>query len=338
VSTAVAGGYLLLVTSFGFNLHIWMGILISLAMVVSSFSALSLFPGLLMVVRPRFVFGARPAPAANGSKVGTNVAGWLLIAASTGSLLLAAGPAQAADPAPEQIMERNFMVSKVSDSISDGTFRLINASGQERVRDTLGRSKLLANGVDNMRMTRFTAPPDIKGTVSLLIEHSEKDDDIWIYLPALKKVRRLVSSNKKDSFVGTDFSYGDVIGFKVADWKHKLLKEETVEGQPCWVIESTPATPQIQSDSGYSKRVGWIRKDNFVSAKGEFYDEGGQLLKQVSASQITLVDPAKQRWQPMRLEAKNVQTNHRTVIEFRNYKANQNVSSEFFTTRYMERD
>jgi hypothetical protein len=246
--------------------------------------------------------------------------------------------AQAQDLTATQIAERAFMVSKVNDSVSDGTFRLINESGQERVRETTGRSKLLPNGVDNMRVTRFTSPQDIKGTVSLLIEHSEKDDDIWIYLPALKKVRRLVASNKKDSFVGTDFSYGDVIGHKVGDWTHTIVKEETVDGAACYVIQSLPKTPEVQSNSGYSKRIGWIRKDNFTTAKGEAYDETGQLLKTFAFSDIRLMDKEKQRWQALHLEAKNVQTGHHTVIDFKNLKVNQGVSDEFFTTRSMERE
>ena len=331
VATAVAGGYSLLVTSYGFNVHFWFGILISLSMVVSAFSALTIFPALLLALRPRFVFGAGRGARLNGSKA---------LSAGVGALLLLAGAsgARAAELTPAQIMERNFMAGKVADSVADATFRLINAVGQERVRETIGRSKLLPNGVDNMRMTRFVSPPDVKGTVSLLIEHSEQDDDIWIYLPAMKKVRRLVASNKKDSFVGTDFSYGDVIGFKVAEWNHKLLREESVDGHPCYVIESTPVKPSVQAESGYSRRVGWIRKDAFVTVKGELYDEGGQLLKTIALSDIKLVDAAKQRWQPMRLEAKNVQTGHRTVIEMRNFKANQNVSADYFTPRYMERD
>jgi uncharacterized membrane protein YdfJ with MMPL/SSD domain/outer membrane lipoprotein-sorting protein len=332
VATAVAGGYLLLITSIGFNLHVWLGILVSLAMVVSAVSALTLYPGLLLILRPKFVFeaGRNVVDKIPRRAVGVGVGAALLV--------LAGHSALAADLTPVQIMERNYMVSRFNDTVSDSRFRLINESGQERVRDTFGRSKLLPNGIDNMRMTRFTSPPDVKGTVSLLVEHSGKDDDIWIYLPALKKVRRLVSSNKKDSFVGTDFSYGDVIGHKVADWKHSLLKEEAVDGQPCFVIESTPASPQILSDSGYSKRVEWIRKDNFVSIKGEFYDENGQLLKVFSSSDVRLLDPVKQRWQPLHLEIKNVQTGHRTIIEFTNLKVNQGVAPDYFTTRYMERE
>ncbi|MCX7270261.1 MAG: outer membrane lipoprotein-sorting protein, partial [Burkholderiales bacterium] len=101
-----------------------------------------------------------------------------------------------------EIMEKNFIVGKYPDSTSESTMTLTNKSGQQRVRKTFGTSKLDANGIDNKRMTRFLEPADVKGTVSLLVEHSDKDDDIWIYLPSLKKVRRLISSNKKDSFVG----------------------------------------------------------------------------------------------------------------------------------------
>jgi outer membrane lipoprotein-sorting protein len=187
-------------------------------------------------------------------------------------------------------------------------------------------------------MVRFLSPPDVKGTVVLTIEHAEKDDDIWIYLPALKKVRRLISSNKKDSFVGTDFSYGDVIGHKVEEWEHRLVKEEVIDNQPCYVIESLPKNEAVKSNSGYSKRVNWIRKDNYVTIKGEFWDQAGQPLKTATFTDVQHVDPARNKWQPMRLEAENLQTGHKTVVEFQNFKVNQQIKDDFFTTRYMERE
>jgi outer membrane lipoprotein-sorting protein len=188
-----------------------------------------------------------------------------------------------------------------------------------------------------MRYVQFNSPTDVKGTKTLLIEHSGKDDDIWIYLPALKKVRRLVSSNKKDSFVGTDFSYGDVIGHKVEDWKHKLLREEDVDGKPCYVIESSPKTPEVSENSGYSKRVSWVGKESFVTLKGESYDSSGQLLKKFHASKLEIVDKANAKWQPMELMAEDVASGHKTIIEFSNYKANVGVSDETFTSRSLER-
>lgn len=244
----------------------------------------------------------------------------------------------AAVPELSQIMQKNFMVSRVVDSVSDATFILVNKGGQERIRKTFNTTKLEPNGIDNMRMTRFLSPSEVKGTVSLLIEHADKDDDIWIYLPALGKVRRLVSNNKKDSFVGTDFSYGDVIGYKVGEWNYKLLEEEVFDGQPCYVIEATPKNDTVKLDTGYSKRIIWIRKDNLVSVKSDYWDEDGKILKTLTFGDIQLVDQKRNKWQPMHLEANNVQTNHRTVIKFENFKVNQQVKDDFFTTRYMEKE
>lgn len=246
--------------------------------------------------------------------------------------------AHAADVNLTEVIQKSLAVDKVLDSTSDATFTLINKTGQERVRKTFGVSKLQANGEDNMRMTRFMAPADVKGTVSLLIEHSDSDDDIWIYLPALKKVRRLVSSNKKDSFVGTDFSYGDVIGHKAAEWNYKLLREESADDAPCYVIEATPKSDAVRDNSGYAKRVLWIRKDNFFAIKGDLWDEAGEPVKTFHMTELQEVDPARHKWQAMRLEAKNLQTGHQTVIHFENLKVNQKVRDEFFTTRYMEKE
>ncbi len=253
------------------------------------------------------------------------------------SLTLGSSLATAANPSVEDIVQKSFIAGKVADSVSDSTFRLINGNGQERVRETKGQSKLIKGTLDNMRLVTFLSPSDVKGTKTLLIEHTGQDDDMWVYLPALKKVRRLVSSNKKDSFVGTDFSYGDVIGHRVEEWTHKLLREEKVDGKDTWVIESTPKTKEVGENTGYSKRIGWIEKESKVALRGESYDLNNQLLKKFKADKIEKVDPANDKWQPMVIEAENVQTNHKTIIEFKNYKANQGVSDELFTSRSLEK-
>ena len=157
-----------------------------------------------------------------------------------------------ADPSADEIMHKSFLSTKVGDSTANSTFRLINAAGQQRTRETEGDTKLIAGTTDNRRYVNFLTPADVHGTKTLLIEHSAADDDMWIYLPAMKKVRRLVSSNKKDSFVGTDFSYGDVIGHRVEDWNHKLLRQERVDGRDCYVVESTPKRAEVADNTGYS--------------------------------------------------------------------------------------
>jgi predicted RND superfamily exporter protein/outer membrane lipoprotein-sorting protein len=330
VASAISGGYAVLMLSYGFLVHFWLGLLICIAMLVSAGAALTTLMAMIMHFRPGFVFA--PAGGVLTRKRLSASAAALLVAS------LLATPAAADELGAEAVMQRNFVATKVADSKAEATFTLRNAEGQERVRKTVTLTKLQPNGVDNMRLVRFLAPQDVRGTATLTIENSEGDDDIWIYLPALKKTRRLLASNKKDSFVGTDFSYGDIIGFKVKEWRHTILREEAVDGTPCFVVESQPASPEVQENSGYSKRVQWIRKDNFVAVKGDLYDTAGRLLRTITASDLREVDPSKGRWQAMRLEARNAQTGHTTTIAIENFKANLGLSTQLFAARELERE
>lgn len=331
VASAVAGGYAVQAFSRGYYPHTWNALLIGTAMLVSVTAALTVMPALVLKFRPKFIFNG-------GSVKSKSVAPAAIpaLAALGVAFILGGMPTPAHAISPVEIMEKNFVVTKYPDSTSETTMTLTNKAGKQRVRKTFGTTKLEPNGVDNKRMTRFLEPADVKGTVSLLVEHSDKDDDIWIYLPSTKKVRRLISSNKKDSFVGTDFSYGDVIGHKVKEWDHKLVKEEDVDGKPCYVIESTPKDAGIKANTGYSKRVNWIQKDNFVTLKGVLYDEAGELLKETKFTNYTEVDPARHKWQAGQLETRNVQAEHATVIHIDQLKVNIGVKDDYFTTRYME--
>jgi uncharacterized protein len=260
------------------------------------------------------------------------------ISAALLTVLVGAGVAHAAEApqSAEELMKLDFVASKVADSTQDAVFHLINAQGQERLRETTGQTKLLAGSTDNRRIVVFNAPADIRGTKTLLIEHSGGDDDIWIYLPAMKKVRRLVANNKKDSFVGTDFSYGDVIGYGVDDWNHTLLRGEAFHGLDCEVVQSTPKSPQVADVSGYSKRVSWIDKRSYVAVKTEIYDSQGALLKRLTQEDLREIDPKDHKWQAMRLTAENTQSGHKTVIELKNFKANVGVSDAEFTPAFLE--
>jgi predicted RND superfamily exporter protein/outer membrane lipoprotein-sorting protein len=332
VASAVAGGYAVLALSFGFYPHIWMAILIGVAMFVSCFSTLTLLPALLLATRPVFVF--RHAQRASAPAAVT-IAAFLALAAS--AAIAPAVRAQAAAPDPVAIMTRNFTVSRVPDSEQGTTITLINRAGQQRVRKLVGWTKLEANGIDNRRLVRYETPADVAGTATLVVEHADGDDDIWIYLPSLRKVRRLVASNKKESFVGTDFSYGDVIGHRVSDWKHTIRGEEVVDGQSCFIIESVPASDAVREASGYTRQKHWIRKDNSVTLRSEYWDRAGEPLKRATYTDVRLVDKARSRWQAMRLEAENHQTGHRTIVQLDKFTANVGVQDQIFTTRSLEK-
>jgi predicted RND superfamily exporter protein/outer membrane lipoprotein-sorting protein len=327
VAAATAAGYSVLLFSQGFWTHIWMGILISTAMITSALAALTLVPLLLTWSRPLFVrTPALAVPAASKAI-------WIALALSVGSLAMDETDAQTISA--EDIMKKNYSVDKVVGSHSRVLMSLRNKQGQERVRDSITITKLQGNSLDNQRLVRFTAPTDVKGTAILLVEHSRADDDMWIYLPGLRKVRRLVASNKKDSFAGTDFSYGDVIGHSVEDWRHKLIGEEEVAGEACYVVESVPAQESVKDNSGYSKRRSWISKSRLTLQKLETWDTEGQLLKQAEYTDFRQVDKAG-KWIAMRIRARNVQTGHQTEIVFSDYRTDAQVPDATFSARSLE--
>jgi hypothetical protein len=248
------------------------------------------------------------------------------------------GWVHAAEPTAREIMEKNFYVTKIKHLQNESTMTLINDKGQQRVRQSRSVSLLQPNGIDSKLMIRFLRPGDIEGTGYLQVQHYDGEDDMWIYLPALKKVRRLVASNKKDSFVGSDFSYGDILLPVVDTYTHTLLRTEALDGEDCYVIESVPATEQIKKDYGYAKKVSWIRKSNFMEKKVEYYDITGRLLKTQTVPEVAEVDPSAHKWWATRREMVNHQTGHRTVITFEKLDAASAVADEFFTTRYLERE
>jgi hypothetical protein len=260
-------------------------------------------------------------------------------AASIGTLLLVVPvvTAQRAELSARDIMEKNFFVSKVSSLRIESTMVLISGAGQRRERRNTTLIKLQPNGVDSKFVVRFSTPADIKGTGVLQIEHVDGDDDLWIYLPALKKVRRLVASNKKDSFAGSDFSYGEITLPKVDQYRHVLLRSEKVDTFDCYVIESTPANDTIKANSGYSKKVSWVRADNFLESKVEYYDLASRLLKTQRTGRHQLIEPDKARWFALYREMTNHQSGHRTTIDAENADAVA-ISDEMFTTRHLERE
>jgi uncharacterized protein len=327
VAVAVAAGYSVLLLSIGFWNHIWMGILISTAMITSAAAAVTVVPVLVNWLRPAFIYRRTQALIPSASPAA-------IVVALCGALFC--GDTRAADlPTAEQVMQQNFLVDKVVGSHSKNTTVLRNKEGQERIRESTTTTKLEDNGADTQRIVQFHAPADVKGTSILLIEHS-KADDIWIYLPALKKVRRLVASNKKDSFAGTDFSYGDVIGYAVDDWRHALVGEDTVNGESCFLVESVPASPAVKETSGYSKRRNCVSKSHYTTLRTELWDAEGQLLKEEFFSDFQNVDPAHGKWVAMRSTARNVQTGHTSEVVFKDYTIDPSVPATLFTTRTLE--
>lgn len=328
VATAVAGGYAVLLFSFDYKVHMWLSSFIVLAMLASVFSALLLIPSVVLVTRPRFITGKRSS----------DLAAVLLIAVASIGFLLYSQVAWAAAPDAAALVERNAATARFPAATAQARFVLENKAGARRTRQARLASKLQPNGQDTMRRVVFDAPADIRGTSTLLVEHSGRADDMWVYLPALKRVRRLAASNKRDSFAGTDFSYGDVMGYTVSDWQHTLAGEQPLDGVPHYVIESVPASVAIRNETGYSKRTSWIRKDNLVASRIDTLDSAGRPFKRFTFFDIQPVGNAGGYWQPMRAIGRNLQTGHATTIVFSQFEVTSTLPDSDFAPNRLQAD
>jgi outer membrane lipoprotein-sorting protein len=229
-----------------------------------------------------------------------------------------------------EIIDKAYNLPTGDDQTSDLTMTLINKSGSERIRKIKQFTKDF--GEVEKSIMFFTAPADVKNTsfMNWSYDDPDKSDDQWIYLPALKKVKRISSDSKSDYFMGSDFTYDDLGDRKLDDDTHTLLREETIDGVDYYVVQSIPK----DEDYMYSKTVTWIRQDNFIGLKKEFYDEDGELLKTLKIKKFEKISGFLIITHS---EMENVQKNHRTTIQLSNIKINTGIPSSKFTERMMMR-
>lgn len=226
-----------------------------------------------------------------------------------------------------QIMQKVYDRPTGDDTQGSLTMTLVNKQGEQRVRKL--KQYIIDEGKTEKKIMFFVAPADVKGTSFMSWSYdSGKDDDQWIYLPALKRTKRISSGNKSDYFMGSDFTYDDLGDRHPSEDNHKLLREESIDGKECYVVKSTPK----DEDYMYSKTITWVRKDNFIGIKREFYDEDGDFLKKLSVKELEKVDGF---WTIMETEMKTIQKNHKTLMEFSNIKINQGIPASKFTERSM---
>ena len=228
-----------------------------------------------------------------------------------------------------QIIEKVYDRPTGDDQTSDLAMTLINRNGSQRVREIKQFTKDLGDVEKSIMF--FLFPADVKNTSFMSWAYdSDQSDDQWIYLPALKKTKRISSDSKSDYFMGSDFTYDDLGDRKLEDDTHKLLREETLDGKECYVVESIP----VDEDYMYSKTLVWVNKVNFIGVKKEFYDEDEDLLKTLS---IKKVEKFSDIWVITNSEMKNVQKNHRTTMVLKNVQINTGMSASKFTERMMMR-
>jgi len=237
----------------------------------------------------------------------------------------------------KQIVDKSIQTNKLSGSEAVATMIIYDDKGRKRVRKTKQATKLFDNGKTEKKIIKFISPADVKGTGLLTYDYEIKDDDMWLFMPALRKTRRIVSSEKAKSFMGSEFSYADITPPNLDDFKYKLLKEEKIFDEQCWVIQQTPINQDKEDEYGFSKKIVYISKNSNVIRKAVLYDYDNEIFKVLTTKNIKLLDKKNKKYRASYLEMNNKQNGRKSILKIDKIQFNPKVKDKYFTTEYLER-
>lgn len=224
---------------------------------------------------------------------------------------------------------------------TDTLMILINKNNQKRIRNIKNIRK--DYGLDTKGIIFFLSPADVRNTAYMSYDWDDaaKEDDSWLYLPALQKVKRIASSDKSGSFMGSDFTYSDINGIKINDWDYTFVKENVkTDGFDTWVIQGLPKIDlkaNVIKETGYLKTMMWIRKDNHMLVKGKYWVKKGRKIKYFKAGDIKKVDDIWTAHTLTMVTTVKGKVTHSSVLKFSNIQYNTAIDDATFTTRRMER-
>lgn len=256
-----------------------------------------------------------------------------LIAAGAGAQVTSSSGATNAEAIIEKSLQAFYAAG--ADMKAEVTMELIGSSGQRRARVLTMLRLNGASGTEQKYFLYFREPADVRRMAFLVWKYPEKEDDRWIFIPALDLVRRVAASDKRSSFVGSDFTYEDISGRDLSADTHQFLREEKLNLSDCYVVESVP-----KETLDYKRRVAWIDKATYLPLKEEYYDLQNELFRVFTADKVEDISSGKES-APIPTVTKrvmrNVKSGHRTEVTYQSVSYNVGLTDEMFTERYLRR-
>jgi len=216
------------------------------------------------------------------------------------------------------------------DSSADMMMTLRNRNGKESIREIRVKN-LEVIGDGDKGLTVFDQPRDVKGTAFLTYSHALEPDEQWIFLPALKRIKRISSSNKSGPFMGSEFAYEDISSFEVAKYSYVYLRDGRLDGQGCFVLEIRPQ----YRDSGYTESHIWINKAHYRPEKIDFYDRKDSLLKIQRFTDYQQY--LGQYWRAQTMTMENQQNGKSTILKWTNYQFQTGLTAKDFEKNDLKR-
>ena len=233
-----------------------------------------------------------------------------------------------------QIMEKVDARDDGDRSTIDMEMVLIDKRGKQRTRN-IRSFAMTKNERDEYSLMFFISPPDVRDTGFLTYDydHDDKEDDQWLYLPALSKTKRIASSNRSDSFMGSDFTFADMTRRNLNSYDYTLMGEEEIDGQVTWQIQSIPNNEDEIEETGYTKSILFVRQDNFVVVRSVNWMKKRDHFKYFDTKVLKEIDGIWVQTEVHMTTKKAKKTLHKTVLRRNNVKFNQDIDEEMFTVR-----
>ena len=239
-------------------------------------------------------------------------------------------PAQLPDAA--EIMNKSREMTITGSLSATLSLTITEKNNSVRTRTISMQTKSYPDGVEK-RFVRFVEPADVKGTSMLIYDNKDIADEMWIYLPALKKTRRIVSTEKGKSFMSSEFSNADMSSPTLSDFKNRHLQNSGENN--IWVVESTPVSDDKADEYGYSKKVSYISTDKYIVKKMEFYNFDNQIYKII---EIKSVQPgANGKYIISDMTSRNLTNGRSSEIKFSSIKMEAVIDDSVFTLQNLEK-
>jgi hypothetical protein len=242
-----------------------------------------------------------------------------------------------AEPDAKQIMRQSNDAMKLTGSESITTLSVFDNKGNKRVRKFSSATKTDMRQSATKSVMRFLEPADVRGTGILIFDYDDKDADMWIYMPSLRKTRRIVSSEKTKSFMGSEFTNADITTPNLDDYAYKLIGSETIATLECWKIEITPVNTTIADASGYARKIVYIGTSDYVARRTEFFDPDNKLIKVLNVATVKTLDAKNKKYQATDILIENVQNGRSSRFVIDTIILNPNIKDDYFTPAYLEK-
>lgn len=229
-----------------------------------------------------------------------------------------------------EIIKKQKELLKTQDEFVLLQMVLVEPPGQKKERKLVLYAKTDKTDLSKI-LIRFLSPRDVEGIGLLMVEKKAGEYDLWYYLPATGKARRIASSGKKNHIPGTDFSFEDLIPDPIDAYEYKLLGSETCDGKPCYVVEALPKTDREKQERGSSRLKFWILKDNYFSIRREVYDHNGNLEQIQRSSELKFLGGTV--WRANIIEMEKVKKPTKMMLRIEERKTNQGLSEQLFAER-----